>query len=89
MDFGSLVEGFFMFFTSLFRDLFLDVFFEVISHFSDFIFLGRLSATRILLGKTYGFRTFTFFEKYVFYKKVVRKPSNFRIIFASNFHQFS
>ena len=68
-------------FTSFFDDLFkvfvhtfVHPFFEAnfwmffldLSLVSDFCFLGEPSPTRILLQDSYGFRTFTLFEKYVF-----------------------
>ena len=49
-----------------FLDLFWDDLFFDLSHVPEMFFLGEPSATRILLDKTDGFRTFTFFEKDVF-----------------------
>ena len=91
--FGSFFLCVFLLFTSLFRGLLLDDLFKLFYHFSDFLIFGRTPRTRILLQESYGFRTFTIFEKYVFsrthFSKHIEKSLNCHILFSSNFMTFS
>ena len=84
---------FFPYFVHSFFDTYFWMFFSNdFSHFSDFLFLGESSATRILLDKTYGFRTFTFIEKDVFLINTFLENNWIFVSFPhrnfSNFHEF-
>ena len=77
MDFGWIFDHFFDVFSYFLHPFFETYFWMfvclVFSHCSAFLFLGEPSATRLLLGKTYGFSTFTFFGKIVFSRKQISK----------------
>ena len=86
LHFGMIFGRFFIEFTFLFRALFLEDFLIDVSLFLHSFFFGEPSPTRVLLGKYYGSRTCTFFEKRVFSceanPKIIKMQVRFRIVFS-------